>query len=224
MEQTLQLIGLFAVVFGVSMALSYLLTMGKKLRPVRLPIAPNTSCRIIGPGGDYRSYYLKSSKKGLVFSAPLHRDHFVPLREGESIMVQAPADNAIITFRTTIVKRDPETHEFLLANPDRIRRVDRRAEVRDTSLQGEAVSINQDYGTLVDLSAYGAKIVTAAEVTPGDTVRLELPFEYGTAYGWILEAIPAAAGCEQGHAVRIKFNSPLSGMVSKKRRRLYMGS
>lgn len=222
MDEILQMIGLGAVVFGLSMGLSYLITYRRRVLPIGLPVEENTSCRLVGPGGDYRSYYLRATRKGLVFSAPLHRDNFVPLRVGEKVMVQAPAENAIITFRTEIVGRDPETHEFLLAKPERIRRVDRRAELRDTTLAGEAVEINQEPGELVDLSAYGAKILTATPVLPGDTVRLELPFEYGTAYGWILEATPAAFGPHLGHTVRIKFNAPLSGMVGRKNRRLYI--
>lgn len=223
MEELLQLVGLVAIVFGLSMAISYAMSASKRKRQSNLSLPENTSVRLVGPGGVYRSYFLRKSSKGLVFSAPLQRDNYVPVRPDECLMVQVPVEGSIITFRASVRNRDKDTHEITLNFPERVRQVDRRSEPRDRSLEGSEIALNSQTATLVDLSAYGAKVITLDDIKPGDTIRLDLPNDYGQAYGWALESSAVASNGRQARAVRIRFDTPLSGMKSKQRRHLYLG-
>lgn len=224
MLELLQMVGFLALLFAASMAVSYAVTARKRKKLLIVPLPENTRVRMVGPGGSYRAFFLRQTKNGLVFSAPLQRDHFVPVRIGEALMVQAPLDDSIVTFRSTVTHRDPVTHELTLAAPSRIKHSDRRTEDREANLRGAIVKANGETSTLLDLSAGGARIVTTAPIEPGDTVRLELPMDYGTAHGWALESIAIAQGRSQAREVRLRFEEPLSGLVTHRRRQLYLGN
>ena len=221
--QLLQMVGFLSVVFAVSMAVSYAITARNRKNLVLVPIPVTTRVRMVGPGGAYRCYFIRQTKQGLVFSAPLQRDHYVPVRIGEMVMVQAPLADCIVTFRSSILSRNAETHEFTVALPERLRHVDRRVEKRDSTLNGAIVRVNGEAGRLVDLSASGAKLIVPGDVRPGDTVTVDLPMEFGTAYGWALETLPTACGRTIHREVRVKFEEPLSGLSSRSRRELYLG-
>lgn len=223
MSDILQMVGILAVVFGVSMGVSYAMTMKSRRKVQLIPIPENTSCRIIGPGGVYRSYFMSRNKKGLVFSAPLQKNSYVPVRVGEILMVQAPMADSIVTFRAAVIERNTETHEYTLEIPERLRHVNRRVENRDRSMEGTVISVNGAPATLVDLSACGAKVIVGGNIEPGDTLSVDLPQDFGTAYGWALEATPVAHGRRLAKTVRVRFDTPLSGFSSKQRRQLYIG-
>lgn len=217
------MVGFLAVVFAASIGISYLLTRSRRKLVTLVPLPENARVRMVGPGGSYRCFFLRRSKLGLVFSAPIQRDHYVPVRVGESMMVQAPLADSILTFRTSVVERDVDTHEFTLANPERIRHVDRRSERRDSTLSGSIIRLNDQPASLQDLSAGGAKVISNLLVRPGDTVKVELPGDYGTIYGWALEATPTAQGTGVSRELRIRFEEPLSGLAGIQRRNHYLG-
>jgi len=215
----LQLVGVFSVVFGVTVAISYGIHVVKRPRINKVDLPENATVRMVGAGGVYRCHYLRAERRGLVFSSPIQRDHYVPLRAGESLMIQVPMPESLLTFRTTILERDADQHEFLLAHPEGIKRIDRRSEVRDTTIDGQEAILNGDSATMVDLSAGGAKVITSQVVDPGDQVRLELPANLGSAYGWALESTATHRGRQSARAVRIKFQVPLSGLRSQRTKR-----
>jgi hypothetical protein len=208
----LEMIGLFAVVFAVSLAVSYLITSsrGKKLEQVHLPV--NTKVRMVGAGGAYRCYFLRWEKEGIVFSTPLQRDRYVPLRVGESLIVQAPGASSLVTFCSEVISRSQETHELVLSHPRLVRKVDRRSEPRDTTCKGTIALINGLEGSLVDLSAGGLKAVVKGGIKPGDDVTIKLPRGMGVVDGWTLESAPAALDGGLGREVRIQFQKPLAGL------------
>ncbi len=207
-----------SVTFAASMAIAYFWAARKRKLVVLVPIQENTRVRMVGPGGSYRCYFLRRSKSGLVFSAPLQRDRYIPVRVGETMMVQAPLADCVLTFRAAITGRDQDSHEFTLAFPERIRHVDRRCEPRKTDMAGTIVAINGQPATIVDLSASGARIVSSTDVRPGDAVRVDLPHEYGTAYGWALESFASSLGRTPAQELRIRFETPLSGLTRSARR------
>lgn len=221
MLESLQLVGLLASVFAVSMGISYALTAHRRRPLASLPLQPSTSIRIVGPGGAYRAHFLGIEKSGVRVSSPLQKDRFVPFRPGDSLMVQAPVDGSIVTFRTTVLKRQKEDHSYLLAHPDRVRHIDRRAEPRDESWDGTTVRLNQGVALLKNLSACGACLVSVEPLVPGDTVRLDLPDGFGTAHGWILETKADALDGKSARQARIRFDAPLSGMKTAARTRHY---
>lgn len=217
------MVGVLAVVFGVSMGVSYALTAKSRKKIQLVPIPENTSCRVIGPGGVYRCYFLRRDRKGLTFSAPLQKDSYVPLRVGEVLMIQAPMADSIVTFRAPVNSRDGDSHEFTVDIPERMRHVNRRSENRDRTLEGSVITVNDAPATLVDISACGAKVIVGGGIEPGDTVSLQLPQDYGTAYGWALESTPVAHGRRMAKTIRIRFEMPLSGFSSKQRKNFYLG-
>jgi len=219
MLSLLQLVGVFTVVFGFSLATAYAVHAARRNRIAPVDLEENAMVRFVGAGGVYRCHFVRSDRKGLVFSSPIQQDHYVPLRAGEMIMVQSPKDDGLMTFRTTILSRDAETHEFLLAHPQQVKHVDRRSEPRVKSFEGEKVRINGDEATMIDISAGGAKVVTEREIDPGDQVRLELPQNLGSAYGWALESTAANRGRRSARAVRVKFQVPLSGLRAQRTKR-----
>lgn len=223
MLEILQMVGLLAAVFAVSMVASWVLARKNRNRVTFVPLSENARVRMVGPGGTYRCYYLRRTKKGLFFSAPLQRDEYVPVRVGESLMVQAPIADSLVTFRSSVVSRDGESHEFCIAHPVRMRQVDRRSEARDKSVQGSIVRLNGDSASLVDLSAGGARIVSNSDVLPGDTVFVDLPDELGSVQGWALESVPSQFGGATTREFRIRFEEPLSGLTGIRRRHLYLG-
>ena len=223
MIEFLQMVGLLAVVFTVSMVVSYFLTAKNRKQVTFVPLTENCRVRMVGPGGSYRCYFVRRTKKGLVFSAPLQRDRYVPVRVGESMMVQAPVADSLVTFRSSVISRDAETHEFVLETPTRIRQVDRRSERRDEQFSGSIIRLNGEPASLVDLSAGGAKVISNSAVLAGDSVAVELPDDFGLVYGWALETLPSATGTAVTREVRVRFEEPLSGLTGIRRRHLYLG-
>jgi hypothetical protein len=128
------------------------------------------------------------------------------------MMVQAATDTAVLTFRAAVVSRNADTHEFTLARPERVRHVERRAELRDSSYDGMIGRINGTSATLQNLSAGGACVVTAAPVRAGDQVTLDLPMGLGEVQGLALESTATAQGRTLSRAVRIRFEVPLAGL------------
>lgn len=212
--ELLSALGLFALIFGLSMGVSYVVTSWRGRHVEKVNIEPNSKVRLIGPGGAYRCYFIKSTDKGLIFTSPLHKDSFVPVRAGESLMVQVPTADGLLTFSSTVVSRDAESHELLLSHPTAVRRTDRRAEPRDTAYRGTTVKVNGEQAELIDLSAGGAKIVGSGSIRPGDAIEVQLPTGLGQADGWALECLPASFGTRQGSEVRICFDHPLAGLRS----------
>lgn len=219
MSSLLQLIGLFILVFGVSLIASFGLHSMRKPWRKKLEIEPNTMVRLVGAGGVYRCHYLSHDRKGVRVSSPIQRDHYIPLRVGEQMMVQVPQDAGLLVFRTTIIERDAESHEFLLGSPEAVRHIERRSEQRDSSVEGKGIEFNGEPATLIDISAGGAKVLTQVEVDPGDQVRIKLHANLGEAYGWALESTASQRDRRPARAVRVKFQIPLSGLRGIRARR-----
>lgn len=212
MNDVLSMLGLFALVFGFSMAVTYLVSSwkGRKVQEVNLPA--ETKVRLVGAGGAYRCYYLRTEREGLIFSTPLQKDRYVPLRIGDSIIVQAPTSEGLVTFSSEILERSSESHELRLGHPKIVRRTDRRSEPRLTLFDEAVVQLNGQPSHLKDLSAGGGRVVTKAVIGPGDRVTMSLPKGLGKVEGWTLDTQPAALEGHPAREVRIQFDQPLAGL------------
>lgn len=212
-----QIVDLFALFFLV-VGLSYLLTRAamktKRVKTSDLELVDGQVLRLITPSGSYRTHLVATRSGSLLISAPLHRDRYVPLRVGEKIVVQSPGFDSLLTFHTTVTDRDSVTHELTLSPPTWFRRTDRRCEPRFLAVKGEHASLNRKPAVLQDLSAWGAKLITSERVSPGDYVAVQLPSEYGEARGYALEVRSSAWEGRSCCEVRIRFEEPLSGLVS----------
>jgi hypothetical protein len=215
--EILQAIGLFAMVFTASLAVSYLVSSWKGRKVEEVKILENTKVRMVGAGGAYRCFYLRAERRGLIFSNPLQKDRYVPLRVGDAMIVQVPGEEGLMTFCSEILVRSIDTHELTLAHPKLVRRMDRRSEERDTTCRGSLTEVNGIAGEMVDLSAGGMKAVLAGHVTPGEPVTVKLPAGMGIVDGWALEAVPAAWEGRLAREVRVQFQRPFLGLSARPR-------
>lgn len=216
MESVIQTVGYLIALFLASLCASYL--VGRLLRRAapRLPqLTVGTSCRLVGTGGVYRCYLGSVKGKGLEFSAPLQRDHYVPLRVGEALMVQIPVQEGVVSFRSVVVERDAERHTFRMAAPTHFRTLDRRSEPRDDSVYGREVALNGQAAEVLNVSAGGALVVTTLDVQPGDRIDLQLGGSNSVCPGWALESVPTTLGQQAARSVRVRFESPLAGLVRR---------
>jgi Flagellar protein YcgR len=201
---------------GGSLLVSYCVASYFSARKHRIDLVEGTSVRLIGPGGAYRCHFMGERNENLVFSSPIQADRYVPIRCGEKVYVQAPGDGCMLSFRTTVIQRDSEAHELILASPQYVRRSERRTEHRITSLVGEDALIDGELATIVDLSAAGACLLSRRRPCPGDRLRVVLPSSDLDADAWALDATPAVMGSQQAFKIRVQFTEPLAGL-SKQR-------
>lgn len=89
-----------ALLFGalISGAIRYL-----RRRPVEPAVG--SLLRVRAEGSIYRSRFLGAGPDGWRFAAPLQRDSFVPIRIGETLIVEATDDRNVVLFRSVLVDR-----------------------------------------------------------------------------------------------------------------------
>jgi hypothetical protein len=204
-------------VASVSYLVARLAALGSRGRTIALPFAPDQRLKLVAPGGAYRSRFVRESREGIIVQAPLHRDSYVPLREGTEVVVQAPHQSGLVTFRSKILRRLVGSHEFVLARPGRIRNTERRSEPRLTPEGGLPADLNGRPASVINVSAGGARIVTLAAVDPGDFVSLSSGEFEGTATGFVLEAAPAVWQNLPAVEARVWFEDPFAGLTRPSR-------
>ena len=216
MSEVVDLLLLFVLVASLSFLVTRSALSAKRVRTTDLELADGQVFRLLTTSGNYRSHLITTKAGSMRVSAPLHRDSHVPLRVGESVVVQSPGFDSLLTFRTTVIERDSDTHELTLAPPTSFRRTDRRCEPRLLTVQGQPAAINKGTASLCDLSAWGAKLTTGERVAAGDYVSVELPSEFGEAHGYALEVRTTSWEGRLCSEVRIRFEEPLSGLLSRR--------
>ena len=199
-------VALFCAAILVACAFTRLATMGKRRLP---PLDAHTPMRLSTLSGVYRARLVTADANGLVLTAPLQRDHYVPIRPGERVSVEAPVPNGVVLFRTTVTERRSEPHEVCLASPKEVHFSDRRHEARDKRWAGFKITLNGHRAELLDVSPHGAKVLCETRVATGELCLLTLPQPLGQARGWALECTPAAFGTSQGTVIRFRFYEAL---------------
>ena len=155
--------------------------------------------------GVYRSRFLGMTANGWRVTAPLTRDSYVPLRPGDPVVIEAPIDGSALLARTSVLERDAETHELVLARPSRRYRLERREAERRCDTAGIACTVEGKPALLLDVSAFGARVRCSGVLAAGDRVRLDLAWCEEPAFGWVLEVIPAAETAGSRTICRIRF-------------------
>lgn len=204
---------LFVIVGLGSFLLTKLALRSKPVNHERLELPEGSVLRLITPSGGYRSHFKSSDEDGICVSAPLHDNRYIPLRIGESVVVQAPGFDGLLTFRTQVTHRDSQSHQLILALPENIRRTNRRCEIRIKSVTNQSAKLNGKGAQVQDLSAWGAKVRTNERISAGDMIELELNTEFGTTRGYALESRTAAFEGNLGREIRIRFEEPLAGLL-----------
>lgn len=192
------------IALAVSIAGSYILTRSKLGRK-RNPPPPGTTLRIRAHSGVYRSRLLSTAENLWRMSTPLQRNHYVPLREGEPITIEAPIPGGVYLFKTTVLHCDADKNELSFLVPPLTAPRERRQEQR--WVRQVPITLDDAPATLVDVSRLGARVKTSQRVKLGDRVKLMLA--EGLIVGWVIEAWPAKSGEPFADVLRVRFETPL---------------
>lgn len=196
MEVVLYLVAAFIV----SVAGAYVVT---SLKRRYVPPAIGTTLRIRAHAGVYRSKLLALEGDFWRISVPLQRNHYVPLREGERITIEAPVKGGVYLFKTVIHRFDEDRNELVFEVPHLTAPRERRSEVRRS--RHEDVMIDESPALLVDVSRHGAKLRVHRKIPLGERVKLRLP--EGMVVGWVIDVAPIRTG--EGEYLRVRFETPL---------------
>jgi hypothetical protein len=176
-------------------SIAWLFTKLTELSRNRLEPAVGSILRLRATSGVYRSQ-LMSVGSVWTISAPLQRDHHVPLRVGENLHVEAASKHGAILGRSLIVARQSDPHVLVLKRPEKLHLVERRQRKRWPEWQGAEVSLDGQSATLMNLSEGGARVQTSMRTYKGDRLRLDMPWGQEV-HGWVLSS--------EGDEARIRF-------------------
>ena len=154
-----------------------------------------------------------------MFSNPLQADRYVPIRTGEKLMVCSAAATGFVTFRSEVIERDPERHELKMGLPHFIKKVERRGTPRLKTLAREDVLLDGEPAEIVDHSSMGMGVIANERPDRGAVVHICLPSQDVNAFGWALEAVPAAFGKRPGFRVHVQFQEEQTFSEKATRRR-----
>jgi len=219
MDSVLGALQLFAATFVGSLGLAYGFTRNKiqRRKQVLEHVPPDTGIKLRSVSGLYRARIQSTSKKEIVISSPMQRDYFVPLRVDEEVTIEVPVERAVMTFRTKVIGRDPDSHTFTLAMPDAPTMVNRRQEIRSSRYAGEQVFLNDEWAELIDVSASGARVVSFFRAEAGDVVRVVIPQFGANQLAYVMECLPETIDSRQGNQLRLRFLDPLPPIPLKLR-------
>ncbi|MBS1706213.1 MAG: flagellar brake domain-containing protein [Armatimonadetes bacterium] len=200
-----------ALSFMGALAAGYAVTVLKlsKKRHALDQVEHDAPVRMKSECGMYRARFLGAQGKNLLFSSPILRDAYVPLRVGLSLTIEIPRPKGVIIFRTQVIHRDPVTHTFVVARPSDPMVLDRREEPRSERFAGTQVSLNEEWGELMDLSVNGARFQTFFPFSAGDVIKVHIPLFHACVLGWVLDASPIDIGARTGTMIRVRFVDPL---------------
>lgn len=195
------------VAFALSATAGYVLTTRKR---VRLRVMPEVGAtlRLRSTSGVYRSKLIGLAPDAWTLSAPLSRNHYVPLRVGDRVTVEAPVRGGVYLFKTTISDRTTDEHELRILPPMNVLPRDRRELKRYE--RHEPAKIEGQPAFLVDISAWGARLKALSRFKPGERIRLDL--EDGMVFAWVLECWPTRHGDEWKEVIRVRFESALDAL------------
>lgn len=158
----------------------------------RLPLG--AQLRIKSHQGIYRSRLIEYAGPNWVISAPLSRDNYVPLREGEAVTVEAATHEGILVVQSVIHIRDDESHQFWLSNPCEVSYFDRRQAHRVCYGQGVNIAVEGSDANLIDLSERGVKFHSWREFAKGERIHIQLPWDHEPTSAWIIDVAGHHAG------------------------------
>jgi hypothetical protein len=192
------------VCFAVAVLGSYLFT--KRRMPKTAQPSMGSNLRLKCSSGVYRSKLLQITPEHWRVSSPLSRDHYVPLRPGELLTIEAPVSNGVLLGHTTVISRDAETKELVLKAPNVLTVHDRREEPRQDV--NKLIGLDMDKADLLNISTLGACLLTNQPYFKGDRVRVQLPTK--AIYAWVMETGSYASQ----NRVRVRFEEAIDLKLS----------
>lgn len=175
-----------AGVFAASMLISYLIV--KRKRRTRVPVPKvNAILRVSTSGCVYRAHFIGVRPEGWVFTPPIQRDAYIPMRVGEYITMETVTERGIAIYRTTVREISRVPHAITVDKPGLWNVDDRRESSRIEQIGHLTAKLDGNNVGLVDMSACGARIRSQAKRNTGDRVKLEVAGFDEPIYGWVLD-------------------------------------
>lgn len=158
--------------FLLSLAISYgIAWLIKQLRHQSMPL-PGAVLRIRCSGSLHRVKFLGATPEGWSFTPPLDEGVPIPIRVGETLLVEAPCPGGAVRFRSQLVWRSANPLMMVMQAPRDCKPVDRRTSKRLTPVGELTVALEGARSALVDLGEHGARVLTDAQIGRGERVHL----------------------------------------------------
>ena len=204
MQEILTLLVSFSVVFGLGIVLAkaYLSFRARSCKDGFVPVE-NAKVRMKTSTALYRCRLVSTSASGWVFTAPMHRDHFVPVSVGEEITCEVVAKGGVLLFSTKVIARKPIEGTIVVATPKNFKIDDRRNKTDRSEVQMEVVVAGKT-GAVMDLSPGGARVKIQGFEREGNMVRIDLPT--GESRGAL---VVDSKNDHIGSVIRLKFDEPI---------------
>lgn len=167
------------------------------------PPEPDSLITLKSVSGTFRTLFLRAEHDAWVIAAPLKKGSRVVLACHEPLLVEIPARNGALAFRTAVLARNPEKGEVALVPPRNLTRRERRAEPR-LAVPDVTVALDGARAWLANLSRSGARVESSSPVRRGDRVRLDVPWTPEPIFAYVLDT-EAEARAGAACAARVRF-------------------
>ncbi len=159
------------------------------IKSKKLPVPKqNAILRVSSSGSMYRSQFIGERPDGWAITSPLQRDSYVPVKEGDYIIMETVVPKGVAVYKTTILKRANNPPMIIVQKPTLWHVEDRRDAIRIEDIGHLPAKLDGDKVGLLDMSACGARIRSQARRSEGDRVKLEVNGFPDGIYGWVLDS------------------------------------
>lgn len=201
MQDFAAVVGYHAVLFAVVGGITYWLATRRRRMIEVCRLEPGQKVRVRSGRHLYRTRLAGETAEGWIFEAPISRDHFVPLRIGEEVVIEATCRNGVLLYRTNVIARALYPHTFTVSRPSGVAPMDRRGAPRYDGLRWPHAFLDDHPVELVDVSNLGCCLRSSRPVAPVTFVNVRLSFHPTPVPGQVID-------CERvgdGHLVHIRF-------------------
>ena len=205
MPEFLTLLLSFSAVFAIGFiaAKSYLFVRNQPHKGDYAPVE-NSKVLMKTSSALYRCRLVSHDSKTWVFTAPMHRDNYVPVSVGEEVTCEVVAEGGVLLFATKIIARKPIEGTVLIEAPKTVKLGNRRGTSNRREVAMDVV-VGGKNGEVVDLSTGGARVKIHGFEREGNMVRVDLP--NGESRG---ATVVDSKNDQFGSVVRLRFDEPIA--------------
>ena len=204
MQQFLTLLLSFSLFFAVGIGISraYFFLVSRPNRKAQCPV-DNAKVTMKTRDALYRCRLISQDSSGWTFSAPMHRDNYVPVAVGEEVICEVVAHGGLITFPTKVISRKPIEGTILVASPKNVKLDNRRTKADRREVEMDVI-VGGRNGEVIDISSGGARVKIQGFEREGNMVKVDLPT--GESRG---ATVVDSKNDHLGSVVRLKFDEPI---------------
>ena len=207
MQELLTLLVSFSAVLfvGIMLGKTTLMFRDKTRKDAYTPVE-NAKVRMKTTNALYRCRLVSSDARGWVFTAPMHRDNYVPVSVGEEVTCEVVAKGGLLLFTTKVIARKPIEGTIVVAVPKGMKLDNRRAKSDRSEVEMDVIVAGKN-GAVIDLSPGGARVKIQGFEREGNMVRIDLP--NGESRG---ATVVDSKNDHLGSVIRLKFDEPISSL------------